>query len=531
MTRLALLQALPALLAIIQTVSSTPLTFGGLHPRNNSQPDDTVWPTDLSGLAHGESWPNFAEKTKRWSSYEAPTFNEVFLPVTEEELSLGLQYLSSNHLPWLAKSGGHGYSPTLHSIQNAVLINLENFKHVTVKDDGTAVVGTGALFGDLIDTVAAAGRELTVGSCACVILEQVLNLKRHPLMAIANMNMSQGATGAMLGGGLGRLQGLHGLTSDALRKVRLALWNGTIIEASDKVNQDLFWGIRGSGQNYGIVIESEFETWTATNGGLYYNADMTFAKDSVERIMDIINKLTTLALDAKLSFVLFFASDAATSELIVVVNIVYAGPKEEGHKYAELFSSFSLSIAESMIPWAELPEKTVLGLIPKSCAEGPRYDLYSVITKTLDRQSFVEFGDAFEKFLQDYPLANGSALMIETFPVQGVEALPDDYSAFPHRKYFRNQVESIGSYTDDSVADAVDNFFREWRDRFAEPAISGYDELHVYQNYAHNDEPLSALYGYQKWRHERLTKLKKTYDPHGFFDGYHAVPSDLAKWS
>ena len=119
----------------------------------------------------------------------------------------------------------------------------------------------------------------------------------------------------MLGGGLGRLQGLHGLTSDAVRKVRMALWNGTIIEASDKVNQDLFWGVRGSGQNYGIVIETTYETWPATNGGMVYNADMVFTKDKVEQIMEITNKLTTPRLDSKLAILIFFASDAATSNV------------------------------------------------------------------------------------------------------------------------------------------------------------------------------------------------------------------------
>ncbi|RYO96289.1 hypothetical protein DL764_007496 [Monosporascus ibericus] len=57
-----------------------------------------------------------------------------------------------------------------------------------------------------------------------------------------------------------------------------ALWSSTIIEASDEVNQDLFWGIRGSGQNYGIVMESTFETWPPTIRGMHYNADMIFAK-------------------------------------------------------------------------------------------------------------------------------------------------------------------------------------------------------------------------------------------------------------
>ncbi|KAJ5486622.1 hypothetical protein N7530_000922 [Penicillium desertorum] len=119
--------------------------------------------------------------------------------------------------------------------------------------------------------------------------------------------------------------------------------------------------------------------------------------------------------------------------------------------------------------------------------------------------------------------------MIETFPVQGIEALRDDYSAFPHRKYFHNIIEVKGVYTDDSVAKPVDNFLRSWRDKFA--ATSGYEKRHVYQNYARDDEPQSALYGYQPWRHERLTKLKGAYDPYGFFDGYHVLPSDIKKWT
>ena len=94
MIALTLLQALPVFLAIIWTVASKPLTFRSLHPRNESQPDGTIWPTDLTGLAHDETWSNFTEATLRWSSYEAPTFNEVFLPVTEEDLSLGVSTLS-----------------------------------------------------------------------------------------------------------------------------------------------------------------------------------------------------------------------------------------------------------------------------------------------------------------------------------------------------------------------------------------------------------------------------------------------------
>ena len=119
----------------------------------------------------------------------------------------------------------------------------------------------------------------------------------------------------MLGGGLGRLQGLHGLTSDAVRKVRLALWNGDIVEASNTVNPDLFYGVRGSGQNYGIIIETTYETYPATNGGKFYNADMVFNKSAVKGIMNVINNFTTPALDPKASFITFLALNSTTSEV------------------------------------------------------------------------------------------------------------------------------------------------------------------------------------------------------------------------
>jgi FAD/FMN-containing dehydrogenase len=172
------------------------------------------------------------------------------------------------------------------------MINLENFKYVNMNRDNTVTVGTGALFGDLVNTLYANNREITVGSCPCV-----------------------GATGAMLGGGLGRLQGLHGMNSDALRRVKVALYNGTIIEASDRVNQDLFWGIRGAGQNFGIVLESTFETWPATNNGQHYNADLYFNKRDLTRVMDIVNRLAHPRMDPLLNLIPFIAYNTTTQEV------------------------------------------------------------------------------------------------------------------------------------------------------------------------------------------------------------------------
>lgn len=90
MVRFAIPQALSALLAAVPTVSSTPLAIGHLDPRGTSPSNGSVWPSTLNGQVYGESWPEFANKTKRWSTYRAPTFDEVFLPENEHDLSLGV---------------------------------------------------------------------------------------------------------------------------------------------------------------------------------------------------------------------------------------------------------------------------------------------------------------------------------------------------------------------------------------------------------------------------------------------------------
>jgi hypothetical protein len=201
-----------------------------------------------------------------------------------------LSYLSTTDKQWLAMSGGHGYSPTLGAVQNGTLINMRNFQYSYVNNDFTMTVGSGSKFRDMVNTAAASGREVNVGNCPCV-----------------------GGLGATLGGGLGRLQGLRGLTSDALTAVRMVLWNGTIIEASEESHADLFWGLRGAGQNFGIIAEADYRTWPLTNGGMHYSADMIFDRSNLSTLIETSNAL--LPLDARLALQHSYFYDVANSRV------------------------------------------------------------------------------------------------------------------------------------------------------------------------------------------------------------------------
>jgi hypothetical protein len=68
-----------------------------------------------------------------------------------------------------------------------------------------------------------------------------------------------GVGGLATAGGVGWLVREHGLTIDHMRKAQIVLADGSILDASETNNPDLFWAIRGAGANMGIVTSFEFE--------------------------------------------------------------------------------------------------------------------------------------------------------------------------------------------------------------------------------------------------------------------------------
>lgn len=92
-----------------------------------------------------------------------------------------------------------------------------------------------------------------VGSCSCV-----------------------GVVGATLGGGVGPYGGLHGLMIDSLQSVRMVTGTGSLIDVSNTSHPDLWWGMRGAGFNFGIVISATYKIYDVTNDGQVMNADFRF---------------------------------------------------------------------------------------------------------------------------------------------------------------------------------------------------------------------------------------------------------------
>lgn len=298
--------------------------------------------------------------------------------------------------------------------------------------------------------------------------------------------------------------------------------------------------MRGAGQNFGIVVSATLTTFPQTNDGLHYDGELFFTGDKLEAVFELTNKLMDEGWPAELGAGLAFPatqnnkvrkapipffpptrSHCPPFQSIIALSAIFAGPASSAHKYISQYAALGpISFTEDMFTWAELGHKAAGGLIAAGCNKDRLRSAHTLNQARFDVPTMRAGFDAWANFTKIHTnLAPWSGQLWEVFGTQGVKAHPADSTAYPNRDHVEIlQLVSL-DYDDPTISDVANTYAKEWVDRYRQ--TSGYDKWYVYQNYAFDDEPLEAMYGYEPWRLARLRRLKKRYDPKDVFKGYH----------
>jgi FAD/FMN-containing dehydrogenase len=152
-----------------------------------------------------------------------------------DDVAGAIGFARRHELPIAVRGAGHN-GAGLAVVDGGVVVDLSPLREIAVDPDArTVTVGGGCTWGE-VDRAT----------------------HPHGLATPSGIISTTGVGGLTLGGGLGHLSRLYGLTIDNLLEAELVLADGGRARASERENPDLFWAIRGGGGNFGAVTTFRF---------------------------------------------------------------------------------------------------------------------------------------------------------------------------------------------------------------------------------------------------------------------------------
>jgi FAD/FMN-containing dehydrogenase len=175
-----------------------------------------------------------------WSTHQySPNPALVFQPSSAREVAIAVLLCRAAECKFAVKSGGHAAMKGASSVEGGVVLDMKNFNTVVLNDDKSiASIGTGNRW------------------------EQVfMELERYGLGVAGGRAGDVGVGGYTLGGGISFFASAQGWGCDTVQNYELVTANGDILNVNYKSYPDLYWALRGGGNNFGIVTRFDYETF------------------------------------------------------------------------------------------------------------------------------------------------------------------------------------------------------------------------------------------------------------------------------
>jgi len=383
------------------------------------------------------------------------------------------------------RGGGHGVSGAA-VCDDGLVIDLSPMQDIGVDPQArTATAQPGVLWGELDGATQA-----------------------HGLATVGGIVTHTGIAGLTLGGGIGWLMRRYGATVDNFLSAELVTADGAVVRASEHENEDLLWGLRGGGGNFGIVTSFEYRLHavgpTVLAGPIFHALDdapavLRFYRDFVAQAPDELTTIVNLRKAPPLPIL----PEEVHGRPVVSVSVCWAGEVERGEEALRELRAFGRPLVDAVAP---RPYSELQSMFNPAVPHGWHYywktwEVPPLTDATID--TLVEHTERITS-PRSYTIV---------FHLGGAIARVGEHdTAYSQRDAAHNVNINAVWLPDDREADAHVRWAREIYDALEQTA-SG----RAYVNFLGDEgqDRVRAAYGEEKYA--RLSALKRTYDPDNLF--------------
>jgi FAD/FMN-containing dehydrogenase len=400
------------------------------------------------------------------------------------DVAAAIGFARRHNLPLTVRGGGHN-GAGLAVIDDGVVVDLSPMREIAV-DPGSRTVTVG-------------------GGCTWREVDEATH--PHGLATPSGIIGTTGVGGLTLGGGLGHLSRIYGLTIDNLLEAELVLADGERARASEGENPDLFWAIRGGGGNFGAVTSFRFRlnpVSTVIAGPTFWPIDET---------AEILRAYGEFLPSAPRELNGFFATltvppapmfpEELHLRKVCGVMWCYVGAEEAAQEAMAPMRGVSTPLLHGA---QEMPFPALQSIFDPLYPSGLQWYWRGDFVRELPEPAIAahaEFGERLPTMLSTMHL----------YPIDGAvhDVAPGD-TAFAYRDVLWSGVMA-GIDPDPANAERI----RQWTLDYWE-ATHPYSAGAAYVNFLMEEGQgrVKATYG---GNYERLTRIKRAYDPENVFCG------------
>jgi hypothetical protein len=218
-----------------------------------------------------------------------------------------------------------------------------------------------------------------------------------------------GVPGLVLGGGISFFSNKRGWACDNVASYEVVTASGRVVNATPNSFSDLYWALRGGGNNFGVVTNFKLAAFPL---GQMWGGQRIYTENNFAAVLDAIYKFATTgsSKDTDAATIVSFGSIPAAGK-IAIVQMHYAQPNAN----ASVFSDFNtLTPITSNTAVGSLADMTVK--MNEGAADGLRQTQWDVTLK-VNRELFTFLINTFYTLLPHVQNLAGAFPTISIQPI------------------------------------------------------------------------------------------------------------------